>query len=65
MNLERILRRYSEKECRRIDIEIVKEHWGKGLGSEAIRLPTDFDCDINEDNAGSLRAFQNAGFMPP
>lgn len=75
MNLDRILERYPGKDCRRIDIEIAKEHWGEGLGSEAIRLLVDFGfelehahaifgCDVDYCNRGSLRAFQKAGFVP-
>ncbi len=74
MNLERILERYPGQDCRRIDLLIGERAWqGQGLGTEAIRLLVElafqqvgadrvFACDIAEDNAASLRAFQNVGF---
>ena len=41
MNLPRILERYADKDCRRIDLVIgEKKLWGKGLGMETIRLLT-------------------------
>ena len=75
MNLERILEQHPGKDCQRIDLLIgEKALWGQGLGSEAIRLLTDFaftheqadivfGCDIADYNPASLRAFQKAGFQ--
>ena len=37
--MERILRRYPGLDCRRIDIEIQKGLWDRGIGSTAIGLP--------------------------
>jgi RimJ/RimL family protein N-acetyltransferase len=75
MNLERILEAHPEAECRRIDLMIgEKEWWGRGLGTEVIRLLTKFaferekadfvfGCDIADYNLASLRAFQKAGYQ--
>ncbi len=73
MNMERILRRYPGLDCRRIDIEIQKDHWGRGIGSTAIGLLVGFGfetegadaifaMDVAGDNPGSRRAFEKAGF---
>ncbi len=50
-----------------------KNYWGKGYGPEAIRLAVDYafnnlglrkiNADVYENNVGSLRAFQKAGFQ--
>ncbi len=75
LNLPRLLERYPDQDVRRIDIEIVKELWGKGLGSEAIKLLVDlgfsrdgadaiFGCEIADYNPRSLAAFRKAGFVP-
>lgn len=74
MNLKRILQRYPGLDCRRIDLTIgEKEYWGKRVGTEAIRLLTEFGfleqgadmifgCDIADYNLRSLRVFQKAGY---
>ncbi len=74
MNLERILRRYPNLDCRRIDLMIgEKQLWGQGLGTETIRLLTGFGfekekadmifaCDVADYNLASLRAFQKVGY---
>ena len=74
MNLERILRKYPGTDCRRIDLMIGdKGYWGRGFGTEVIRLLTNFafeqehadrvfGCDISDYNQRSLRAFQKAGY---
>ena len=73
MNLERILRRNPGLDCRRIDIEIEKAYWGRGIGTAAIRLLVDFGfegegadaifaMDVADDNPRSRRAFEKAGF---
>jgi len=74
MNLKRILQRYPGLDCRRIDLTIgEKEYWGKRVGTEAIRLLTEFGfleqgadmifgCDIADYNVRSLRVFQKAGY---
>lgn len=72
MNLERILRRNPGLDCRRIDIEIEKAYWGRGIGTAAIRLLVDFGfereradaifaMDVADDNPRSRRAFEKAG----
>lgn len=75
MNLERILRKYPELDCRRIDLMIgEKAFWGQGLGTEVIRLLTNFafeqegadlvfGCDIADYNLASLKAFQKIGYQ--
>lgn len=74
MNLERILQRYPSADCRRIDLMIGDPvFWGQGLGTEMIRLLTDFafrqelaeyvfGCAIADYNPRSLRAFQKVGY---
>ena len=74
MNLKRILERYPEKDCRRIDIMIgEKSLWGQSLGTQAIGLLTKFGfdvekadfifgCDIADYNPRSLRAFEKNGY---
>ena len=73
MNLDRILRRNPGLDCRRIDIEIQKDHWGRGIGTSSIRLLVElgfetegadaiFAMDVADYNARSLRAFEKAGF---
>ena len=74
MNLERILEKYPNADCRRIDLMIgEKAFWGQGLGTEAIRLLTElafegekadlvFGCDIADYNPASQKAFQKNGY---
>jgi len=74
MNLDRILRKYPGLDCRRIDLMIgEKEYWGQGIGTEVIRLLTEFGfcqeqadmlfgCDIADYNPRSLRVFQKVGY---
>jgi aminoglycoside 6'-N-acetyltransferase len=74
MNYPRILQKHPGRDCRRIDLMIgEKTLWGKGLGSEIIRLLVGFafeqekadlvfGCEIADYNPRSLRAFQKVGF---
>jgi aminoglycoside 6'-N-acetyltransferase len=74
MNVERILQQYPDRACRRIDLMIgEKSYWGRGLGTQMIRLLTAFafereradmvfGCGIADYNLASLRAFQKAGY---
>jgi acetyl CoA:N6-hydroxylysine acetyl transferase len=74
MNLDRIMQRYPDQVCRRIDLMIgEKALWGKGYGTRMIRLLTGlafevehadavFGCEIGDYNPRSQRAFQKAGF---
>ena len=73
MNLERVLRRNPVVDCRRIDLEIEKAYWGRGIGTATIRLLVEFGfetegadaifaMDVADDNLGSRRAFEKAGF---
>ena len=74
MNLDRILTQHPGKDLRRIDIEIgEKQLWGRGIGTEAIRMLVEFGFEreradaifgllADEDfNPRSIRAFQKAG----
>jgi RimJ/RimL family protein N-acetyltransferase len=75
MNLPRLLERYAGLDCRRIDLLIGEKHlWGKGLGTEAIRLLCEFGftreradaifgCGVADYNARSRRAFEKVGFV--
>jgi len=75
MNLARILERYPGLDCRRIDLMIgEKALWGRGLGTEALRLlcayafeveraDLVFGCGVADYNVGSQKAFQKAGFV--
>ena len=73
MNLDRILRRNPGLDCRRIDLEIEKDYWGRGIGTAAIRLLVAFGFEtqgtdaifamgVADDNPRSRRAFEKAGF---
>jgi aminoglycoside 6'-N-acetyltransferase len=74
MNLERVLQKYPQADCRRIDLMIgEKQFWGKGLGTEVIQLlgtfafeeqgaDLVFGCDVADYNIASLKAFQKAGY---
>jgi len=74
MNLKRILNKYPDMDCRRIDIMIGKrELWGQGIGTEVIGILTSFGfeaekgdmifgCDIADYNPRSLRAFEKNGY---
>jgi RimJ/RimL family protein N-acetyltransferase len=75
MNLARILQKYPDEDCRRIDLMIgEKVWWGKGIGSEMIRLLTEFAfeqenvdrvyvAEIADYNLRSQKAFQKNGFL--
>ena len=74
MNLARVLALYPEQDCRRIDLMIgEKEHWGRGIGTETIRLLTAFafeaqgadvvyEPEIADYNVRSRRAFERNGY---
>lgn len=74
MNLERILEKMPGKDLRRIDIMIgEKELWGKGVGTEAVRMLVEFGfekegvdavfgCDVSDYNVRSLKMFRKLGF---
>jgi RimJ/RimL family protein N-acetyltransferase len=73
MNLDRILERHPDADCRRIDLMIgEKELWGQGYGTEMIRLLTTFGfqqgadrlygCDVADYNPRSFRAFWRLGY---
>ena len=73
MNLDRVLALYPHLDCRRIDLEIEKAYWGRGVCTAAIRLLTDFGSvsegadaifgmDVDDQDVRSRRAFERAGF---
>jgi uncharacterized membrane protein YbhN (UPF0104 family)/RimJ/RimL family protein N-acetyltransferase len=74
MNIERVLKKYPTQDCRRIDLAIGnKQYWDQGIGTEVIRLLTEFgflkekadvifEPSIADHNLRSLRAFQKAGY---
>ena len=74
MNLERVLALYPGLDCRRIDLMIgEKDLWGRGIGTEAIRLLTVFafeaqgadvvyEPEIADYNVRSRRAFERNGY---
>ncbi len=73
MNLKYWLKKYAKKDMRRVPIFIgEKSEWGKGYGTEVIRLLTDyafkdgaemvFGCSISDYNSRCLRAFEKCGY---
>jgi RimJ/RimL family protein N-acetyltransferase len=74
MNLPRLLALYPTDDLRRIDLMIgEKELWGQGLGTEVIRLLTDFGfnteqcdrvfaCSVADYNPRSMAAFRKCGY---
>ena len=74
MSLDDFLKKYTNSDCRRIDLMIgEKQYWNRGIGTEVIRLLTEFGfqkqgadmifgCHIADYNIRSLRAFQKAGY---
>jgi len=74
MNLDRILSRYPGADCRRIDAMIgEKGCWGQGIGTETVRLLTEFGfehenadrifgCAVADYNVRSQKAFQRVGY---
>jgi aminoglycoside 6'-N-acetyltransferase len=74
MNIERVLDKYPGLDCRRIDLSIgEKSYWGQGIGTEVIRLLTEFgfleqgadvihNC-VGDYNVRSWRAFRRAGYQ--
>ncbi|MDE2815632.1 MAG: GNAT family N-acetyltransferase [Chloroflexota bacterium] len=73
MNLQRIVAQFPDQDLRRIDLMIgEKELWGRGYGTEAIRLLVEFGfrqqgadaifAPVAADNRRSQRAFQKNGF---
>jgi RimJ/RimL family protein N-acetyltransferase/8-oxo-dGTP pyrophosphatase MutT (NUDIX family) len=67
MNLQRVLARCPGQVCKRVDLQIARPWWGRGVGGRAIRLLTAhafaggadlvFGLDIAADNVRSRRAF--------
>jgi aminoglycoside 6'-N-acetyltransferase len=73
MNIERLLEKYPDKDCRRIDLMIgEKRLWGRGLGTDTIRTLTRFGLEeegadmifglVGDYNLRSVGAFKRAGY---
>ncbi len=73
MNIDRIIEKYPEKDCRRIDLMIGEKNlWGQGLGTDTICTLTrfGFECEkadivfglVGDYNQRSTKAFQKAGY---
>ena len=74
MNLDWILKKYPDFDCRRIDLMIgEKDFWGQGIGTVVINLLTEFaflkenadfifGCYIADYNKGSLKIFKKCGY---
>ncbi|MEF8873600.1 MAG: GNAT family N-acetyltransferase [Candidatus Thermoplasmatota archaeon] len=74
MNLQRIKKEYPEEDCWRVDMMIgEKEFWGKGIGTEVIKMLVRFGfdeigadlifgCDVMDYNVRSLKTAKKAGF---
>jgi RimJ/RimL family protein N-acetyltransferase len=74
MNLPRLINAHPGQNLRRIDLMIgEKQHWGKGLGTEAISLLTRFGfeeqscdqifaCGVADYNPRSMGAFRKCGY---
>jgi aminoglycoside 6'-N-acetyltransferase len=73
MNIERLLKKYSAKDCRRIDLMIgEKSLWGHGLGTDTIRTLSKFGFEsegadmifglVGDYNLRSIGAFKRAGY---
>jgi len=74
MNLDRIIKKYLGKDCRRIDLMIgEKQLWGQGMGTEIIGVLTRFGfmeekadfifgCDIGDHNPRSMKSFEKNGY---
>jgi RimJ/RimL family protein N-acetyltransferase len=75
MNVARVLEGHPGLDCRRIDLMIgEKGLWGQGIGTETIRLLTQFGfaqqsadalfgCFVSGNNPRSYRAFQRVGYQ--
>lgn len=73
LRVTRILDRFPGLDCRGIVLAIGEKHlWGQGLGTETIRLLTEFGferedadviaCSVIDYNIRSRRAFEKAGY---
>jgi len=74
MNLERLLEQFQDKDCRRIDLMIgEKQFWGRGIGTQVIRMLTEFGFEqenadaifglVSDYNLRSRRAFEKNGYV--
>ncbi len=74
LNLQRLRERFPGLDCRRIDLEIERASWGRGIGGTAVRLllglafdregaDAVFACDVADYNGASRRLFERAGFV--
>jgi aminoglycoside 6'-N-acetyltransferase len=74
MNFEKVLKKYPNKDCRRIDLMIgEKKYWNRGIGTEVIRTLVEFgfekDCAdiifgmVYSHNERSRHVFEKVGFQ--
>ena len=73
MNLDRVLELERGRDCRRIDLEIERTYWNRGIGTAVIRLMVDFGFGtegadaifaiVSDYNPRSRRAFEKAGLQ--
>jgi RimJ/RimL family protein N-acetyltransferase len=73
MNLDRLRLRFPDLDCRRIDIEMARRFWGRGIGAASLRLliafafevkrvDVLFGCDVADYNDRSRRLFERERF---
>jgi RimJ/RimL family protein N-acetyltransferase len=73
MNLDRLRLRFPDLDCRRIDIELARRCWGRGIGAASLRLliafafeveraDVLFGCDVADYNDTSRRLFERQRF---
>jgi RimJ/RimL family protein N-acetyltransferase len=72
MNIEEILKKYPDQDCRRIDLALRKESWGQGFGTDVIRTLKQFAFEhekadivfggVSDYNERSQRTFIRAGY---
>ena len=74
MNLERLVEQFPDKDCRRIDLVIgEKELWGRGIGTQVVRMLTEFGFEkenadaifglVSDYNVRSRRVFEKNGYV--
>lgn len=72
MNIEEILKKYPDQDCRRIDLTLGKESWGQGFGTDVICTLTQFAFEhekadivfggVSDYNVRSQRTFISVGY---
>ena len=73
LNLDRLRSRFPDLDCRRIDIQLMRRSWGRGIGTASLRLllafafeaeraDAVFGCDVADYNGRSRHLFERQGF---